>query len=104
MADLPIAAVDFGIDWTATDNNHPYVIASHRDDRECLSVGIVPNLIGMPMYDAADAVRAAGLIIAHPLRGDPAQVVTAQDPQPEPIEDAATSTSLSGRPADDNQR
>ena len=42
--------------------------------------GIVPNLIGMPMYDAADAVREAGLIIAHPLRGDPAQVVTAQDP------------------------
>lgn len=202
--DLPIAAVDLGIDWTATDNNHPYVIASHRDNRECLSTGfaptdpstaattctsevlgwtsgeitttqpypdtdvvagwvpnnaatvwltfaddtvielpthpvagfarrawgylipseqgtrfsahltvldaagthlseaeidfvnplvfvdtvcastdndgIVPDLIGLPMYDAADAVRAAGLIIAHPLRGDPAQVVTAQDP------------------------
>lgn len=202
--DLPIAAVDFGIDWTATDNNHPYVIASHRDNRECLSIGfaptdtstaattcssealgwtsgeitttqpnpytdvvagwvpdnaatvrltfaddtvielptnpvagfarrawaylipadqgtrfsahltvldgagthlseadidfvnplvfvdtvcastetdgIVPDLIGLPMYDAADAVRAAGLIIAHPLRGDPSQVITAQVP------------------------
>ena len=202
--DPPIAAVDFGIDWTATDNNHPYVIASHRDNRECLSIGfaptdpstaattcasedlgwtsgeitaaqpnpdtdvvagwvpdnaatvrltfaddtvielsthpvagfarrawgylipaeqgtrfaahltvldgagthlaesdidfvnplvfvdtvcastetdgIVPDLIGLPMYDAADAVRAAGLIIAHPLRGDPSQVVTAQAP------------------------
>lgn len=204
--DPPIAAVDFGIDWTATDNNHPYVIASHADNRECLSIGfaptdpsttattcasadlgwtsgeitttqpypdtdvvagwvpdnaatvrltfpdanvielpthpvagfarrawgylipgeqgarfaahltvldgagthlaeseidfinplvlvdtvcastnndgIVPDLIGLPMYDAADAVRAAGLIIAQPLRGDPAQVVTAQDPPP----------------------
>lgn len=203
---LPIAAVDLGVDWTALDNNHPYVIASHRDDHECLSVGfaptdaayaaiacatealgwtsgvvttsqpsefddvvagwvpddaaavrltfpddtvveipthavpgfarrawgylipsdqgtqfaarltilsasggplsesdidfinpvvavdsvcastnnhgIVPDVVGRPMYDAADAIRAAGLIIAHPLRGDPAQVVTAQDPPP----------------------
>lgn len=202
--DFPVAAIDLGVDWSATDNNHPYVIASHRDNRECLSIGfapddpsttaitcaskaldwtsgvvttpqpseftdvvagwvpdaaavvrltfaddtfielptqpvagfsqrawgylvhadqgtrfsarltvldgngtalsesdvdfvnpivavdtvcsstnnhgIVPPVIGLPMYDAADAIRAAGLIIAQPLRGNPAQVVTAQDP------------------------
>lgn len=205
--ELPIVAVDLGVAWTTADNNHPYVIASHRGDDECLSIGFaptdpstalatcatdalqwtsgsistglavdadndvvagwlpeeatavrltladgtdvelpthavegssrrawgylipadqgtrfsarltaldttgstvaelqidfvnpvifaetvcanvdmsgtVPDVIGMPIYAAADVLRAAGLIISQPLRGAPTQTVTSQNPQP----------------------
>lgn len=205
--ELPVVAVNLGVAWTANDNNHPYVIASHPGDSECLTIGsaphdsstarttcatdaldwtsgtistslavasdhdvvagwvpdaavsvkltlpdgtdvelpanpvsgftrrawgyvipadqgirftahlvvldatgarlsefevdfvnpvifvdtvcanadsngTVPDVRGLPIYAAANALRAAGLIIAHPLRGDPTQVITAQNPAP----------------------
>lgn len=35
----PIAAVDFGLEWRAYDNNHPYALATTRGASECVSVG-----------------------------------------------------------------
>jgi len=44
--------------------------------------GIVPDITGLPIYEAAEALKDAGILPTRPLRGDPSQVVTSQDLPP----------------------
>ena len=44
--------------------------------------GTVPDVVGLPIYTAADRLRAAGLISSRTLSGDSRQIVATQDPAP----------------------
>lgn len=58
---------------------HPVV----RVDDVCSNAGndaTTPDVVGLPIFEAAEVLRSNGVVIADRLRGDPAQVVIAQNP------------------------
>lgn len=73
------ATLTAGTNRVDIDFVHPIV----NVDDLCAAVdygAVVPPVVGLPMYEAADALRTAGVLLADRLRGDPGQVVLAQNP------------------------
>jgi hypothetical protein len=94
------ATLTAGSNRVDIDFVHPIV----NVDDLCAAVdygAVVPPVVGLPMYEAADALRTAGVLLADRLRGDPGQVVLAQNP-PAGTEIGCGDTQLTvGAPEDD---